>query len=125
MDEDHEEAGYEFEKGRQRLLAEQEAEYRIYANQKRSRVKRKCCKGFWRVVLAVFLFYFSAFLGIFFVGGPIEKIFDQPDWTDPVWLLKAAGLLLWFLMFIVVPPVLAFIGAMNMLSGCLMGLSDD
>ena len=126
MEKDHEKAGYEYEKGRQKFQdernAELEAERQIRAGENYRQGRRTCCKGFKRVILAGLLFLL--------VGFPAAIYADlnpntQDDWTDPWYLLSVAGMLFAVLMCFVVAPVLAFIGAMNMLCGCLLGISDD
>lgn len=82
------------------------------------RGRKKCCKGFRRVILAAISFFIFGVIG-YAVGS------KEVGGIDTGSIQGIALLIFIILTAFVLPAVLAFIGAMNMLSGCLIGLSDD
>ena len=127
MTEDHEEAGYEYEKGRQKFLDEQEEKRQIRASQNWGTGRKKCCKGFRRVILAAISFFIFGAIAFYILFGVLEQnaVGSKGKGIDPNSIQGIALLIFVFMTAFVLPAVLAFIGAMNMLSGCLIGLSDD
>ena len=107
MTEDHEKAGYEFEKGRQKLLDERAAVEEANQQAFQEKVNAKGCSMMFQGCLLLPAAYLFSAVALFIM---VQLGFDP---EGSVWRVLVV-----LLFYVVIPILIALVGAFKILAGC-------